>query len=1180
MTEGLLYISVRIYREDSNGEALIKGSGTLFEDNGFYYVLTAYHCIEDDKAGIAVDLNLTKIAIRLNKKDYPVDIIGMVDKNKDSDWALLSVNKPSIDWSYEGKVKLTTQINIDTIYESYPYVTAFNGVGRYTRVIPLNDEGYCHISDDVTSGRLHADTVMNGGSGAGIVINDAGVLYCFGFMKETLPQGQLNDFRAVCVDDIIPLLSSGAVRDFTEQELSLLKEEKRKEQSSVLAQNLTATKNKQELLDIVKPLLESTIPALLNNLQDEMAKELLDVIEEHCQELFVENPRLHAQYYYCKGLYYRLLFDAQNTKETYKKAYELNTADEKLIAIEAARLWKEKAYKEALALTKKLSEDNEIKIALSVVSNEDPEAAFHNLSQALRDKKSLRFRISDMIGGENGMPLWLMQGAELEEPETLSLKNLADWMYFFTCIHYQVQGFIPLSLDNLKLDNVFSKAYYGSKKYFSLAKDTKIEHAIPILEALYCYWSFLVEKQDKWIERLSTVDLSKESIDKQIYGQVLHSSILTLKKQYDNAFQNIFKHKEWPVNNLIVQFVIALCCVSKQIHYFITLIEDRKDSFGMDWGVDAAFTALAQVFPPTEFAELMKRSHLSDVVRYRLYSDFNKLFFHEHYSIDFYTVERIATLHEEAAAVAATLLFHGGEKEKAINYLKDKVNQGEHNVCEETYYQLIAQDNLHRPEYFEYLQTQRKNGAEVTENQLREEFNFSLMLQDFDNALDVIRIIWDRNPADEWAIANYFALSGRKGKVAVKKLISLVLDFPFTKANLVQNVYFALTSNGFLEEATQFLYSNTIKLQSEGLSAFYDQQAIMGPIVGIVNRQYQEVIDGSYVLYTTDGSDRLCRKVTGGTVLGDSLIGHQKDDELSIVLSGEEKHIKILGIFNKYYYLHFKSMKEVMENGGNAYFTPFRIDTSNSGDAQKQLVEFLEKMSGEDERLEAIEKYKRGELGLIHFVDDSDIFLSYYDLLFTDFPRLSIPYGNYIVKNPLLFIDSCEYVLDITAMLLLFEFSMLNSEWKPRKKFLLPKFIRELVLVQQKTLPMDVGAGLHKAMKRGKLHRFSDDYGKNLVERFEAMEKWIDSHCTIVASSEILKIDQPIDSQKGRLLSYTLIELLNNNPNKLRVLLSEDYYYQNMCENLLPLISTESYMYKKEGEHWGKKFSEFLQSLR
>lgn len=49
MTEWIKYFSVRVYREDENGEPLIKGSGTLFEDNGFYYVLTANHCLEDEK---------------------------------------------------------------------------------------------------------------------------------------------------------------------------------------------------------------------------------------------------------------------------------------------------------------------------------------------------------------------------------------------------------------------------------------------------------------------------------------------------------------------------------------------------------------------------------------------------------------------------------------------------------------------------------------------------------------------------------------------------------------------------------------------------------------------------------------------------------------------------------------------------------------------------------------------------------------------------------------------------------------------------------------------------------------------------------------------------------------------------------------------------------------------------
>ena len=168
---------------------------------------------------------------------------------------------------------------------------------------------------------------------------------------------------------------------------------------------------------------------------------------------------------------------------------------------------------------------------------------------------------------------------------------------------------------------------------------------------------------------------------------------------------------------------------------------------------------------------------------------------------------------------------------------------------------------------------------------------------------------------DEWATAAYFTTPPPKGKNALRGMLSHVLGFTFTKPELVQSVYATMASNDFLDEATQFLYSNTLRLQDEGLSSYYDQQAIMGYIVGVVNRQYQEAINGIYVLYTTDGKDRHCRIVNEGTVLGEALLGHKKGDELTLSLSGEDKHLHILGIFNKYYYLHHKHMKEVMESG-------------------------------------------------------------------------------------------------------------------------------------------------------------------------------------------------------------------------------------------------------------------------
>lgn len=188
------------------------------------------------------------------------------------------------------------------------------------------------------------------------------------------------------------------------------------------------------------------------------------------------------------------------------------------------------------------------------------------------------------------------------------------------------------------------------------------------------------------------------------------------------------------------------------------------------------------------------------------------------------------------------------------------------------------------------------------------------------------------------------------------------------------------------------------------------------------------------------------------------------------------------------------------------------------------------------------------------------------------------------MSAPELFTEVCIYVLDVTSLLLLYEFSLQNPDWEPKRKFLLPKLIRELVIVQVKSSLRDIGAGLHKAMSTGKLYRFDEDYGVNLEKRFKNLERWIEKHCELVASQEILKIEQPnnaADTAKGKLLTYMLVELLNNNPEHLRVLISEDYFYNNLCGGFkLPLISTESYMYKVEGLEWGKKFTEFITKVK
>ena len=371
MTEGLNCISVRVLRLDPanlEGDPLLEGSGTLFEDNGFYYVLTAFHCLEKEVEGqlIEKDLKLTKISFSYLRKKIEVDIVGLIDDNKDNDWALLAVNQPKVDWSFVGKVKLTTQIQVGTIYESYPYVHEYGDRGRYTTVIPHNDYGDCHISDDLTTGRYNADLLMKGGSGAGVMLNIDGVLHCFGFMKETLPYGMFNDVRTVCVDDILPLLSKGAHKSFTREELLQAKADGKKLQLDQCAEKLTQSKDIDSLTEVVGQLLETTIPTMIESLQDEQALALLELVEKNCLHLFEENSTIKAQYLFDYSLYYRLVQDIDKAREYAHNAFELDSKNPKFVEAEARKLWFEGNQAAAKTLLNILPEGNLFRLAVGV----------------------------------------------------------------------------------------------------------------------------------------------------------------------------------------------------------------------------------------------------------------------------------------------------------------------------------------------------------------------------------------------------------------------------------------------------------------------------------------------------------------------------------------------------------------------------------------------------------------------------------------------------------------------------------------------------------------------------------------------------------------------------------------------------------------------------------------------
>ena len=1174
MTNGLDCISVRVCRVNENEENLLEGSGTLFEDNGNYYVLTAYHCLEKKlKNGfVEENLDLTRVFVRYQRMVTRVEILGFVDKNKTQDWALLNVERPAIEWNYEGKLKLTTDVIVGEVYESYPFISVYGEKGCYLTVTARNVDGDCHLNDDMSTGRFSADTVMQGGSGAGVMKCVDGVLYCFGFMRKTLPHGMLNDVSTVCVDSIIPLLSKGVEKRFDAKEI----ETERHQRIASYAEQLVQLQGSDDLKTVVEQLLDETIPALIDTLQDGQAGKLINLIEKNCGKLLDENRTLRAQYHYDLSQFHRLIQNTDEARKFAHLAFEEDSSNQRYIATEIRRLWACGNKEDARQLVAQLSEENLVRRAVEVFCTEDQKGAFEALPAELKNSQLFRYNLLDLFNRGYGYPGWIVEGIEIKEPDSLLLSTLPEWVFFFTQIHFHLQGVIPLTKDYPVNSKLLKKGLDAGWRYFSLARGTKIEKAIPILSSLYFYWGFLLGKDWRWFDEFEKVSIEGENAVNRRYYAVMKSSMLSINGQFNEAYKNIVEQGLTP-DSILWAMAAGIACLTQKDSYlydFASYAEQHKAV--VDSQISEVLVQIAERMEMDVVLRFLEKLPFQNNNERRLLCDYSRLIHGNKVSTTGYE-EFIHQLTGILPSVAAKVIFNSGEKDYALEYLKSKFTYGEGSGNERTYFFLLSLDPTRQSEYYQHLENKRKSGEEMSQIELRQEYNYTLRLQDFAKALEIIEIILKDNQDDEFAFAAYIDLIGRCRKEELHAWYEKTIDFEFNHISSIQNVYLAYASNGYVEEAAEILYAHTLRLEDDGLNAYYLDETLKGFIARISNKSYDDVTEDNYVVYTINDVHRTCRKLSANTILGAALMDRKRGETVEVELSGEIKHIHIEAIYNKFGYLHYDILKSVIEQGGNDYLHPLKVPESKGVEGAKELIKTIENLNKEEweKYQKALADYHRGDNGLCMIARSDDLLSSYYYFLFSKFELNVKPHELYLYAKGYMRHQKPSYVLDITSMLLLFEFKLISGIDRYKGRLLMPRMIYNVVEAFQKSLPVLTNLEFFKAMEEGHIYRFSENPRTNIEMRIQSLKEWIEKDCEIVTSPMVLNVNGP-NGMNGNvmLLQHTIVELINAGVP--RMLLTEDYYLERLMKIKLPIASTETYMYEMEGIDIGKAFTEFL----
>jgi hypothetical protein len=287
-----------------------------------------------------------------------------------------------------------------------------------------------------------------------------------------------------------------------------------------------------------------------------------------------------------------------------------------------------------------------------------------------------------------------------------------------------------------------------------------------------------------------------------------------------------------------------------------------------------------------------------------------------------------------------------------------------------------------------------------------------------------------------------------------------------------------------------------------------------------------------------------------------TMLGKKKDEEFILNIVGEDRKVRIIAIYDKYYSIVHRALTDVMEQGGNRIMRPIRI---NSQMTAEEVLQTIFEAAGVDTTINVDAQLQNNYNAQPSFLLNcraDDLLWSYYRFLFTDFKLCPWPTD---LKDPDRFkfvTPQTLFVLDLSSLLILFE-KTLDGDYKPSRRFIVSNYLYEYIRDYKNRVGWKFSYDMHKVLEAGKIHRFSEDPLEDIKLRYEALLKWMDDYCERFSSPKILEcVKMPNETEATLLFKHNMTLLLDDLS---RALLTEDWYYLVLLHEKLFLFNCNEF---------------------
>jgi hypothetical protein len=931
-------------------------------------------------------------------------------------------------------------------------------------------------------------------------------------------------------------------------------------------------------------IISNLIPQIRKNIDKLYLKQGHDnfeALESELKRAPTIDYELWAYIEYHKGLCSRYTVKA-NSKQEFNNAFEYmqkaNIYNESIVEGKIYACIVDQQKEEAIRLSKDLHDRNSSNYwawISKVFFAEDPTETFKQLPDNFKNDELFIANLTIL-----GCPLHLTEIINFETytytvPDKFTFENLPLWLFYITISFNRYLIYRDIDLWGNRPCNEYENEVQNiTSQYIDFEKSTEINNICPIVYALNYFINFVRDRDPKWLEKYKSTTYSDND---KMYHELFYATMLELNEQYIESGQVIDNYGEVELSNTFNVLRIVIFLKTKDSTFLIKAFQSMADHQKEihDYHLKIFLLVLS------ENVELIKEyiPHLKfeNPVSSIIFKEVEKFYRNE--TVD---VELIKTHEKE---IHPNLLSHVSliynkyvSYQSALEILRPSINTKKVDANLETYLELLYEKPENKVEEYRLLKEIRTNGFTLYNHFLGREAELSQQCSDFQNANEVLKILFEKNPNNDNVLSNYlFTLA----KVNDIETIGLLKDTVMSRT--IESRYIFTIFNVYLnanmpEVALDILYKSVKLNNTQPLSELYfTASTISFPISKIINEHYEKVFEGSYVCYRLHEQDFFVDALKDSAF--EKLIDCSVGSEVILNINGKDESVQIISIHNKYFKLGKEIAAPIITNHTSKNFKSFTIDELTGGDG---ILANLEKMSGitpeiKKQKEQLLEDYSKQKATLYNQLQHGTSFSAYYELLFGNFKVYNYPYQRYVQlfhQRNINIADVC-FVLDFTSLILIHELT-LKFGYNFPFKFVIPNGLKDnisSIIFQEK-------AGMPSLISQDILNKITihnDESNHPFLVKMNMLQAWVEQYCDVEIAEEKMYLsslnerDDSIDIEMECLI-------LSHKENY--VLISEDWGFETLMPKFSFLqINTESFYYLSEKESSASEISRYLANL-